>query len=102
MKRVVKLLIVLILMLTLLTGCMPGDGSYTPRNPAGFLSGIWHGWIAPISLLFSLIGESRGIYEVVNTGFGYDFGFYMAIISGFGGISLSRKKKKRTVYRDRR
>lgn len=81
-------------MLFALTGCMPGDGSYTTLKPAGFLSGIWHGWIAPISLVFSLIGNSRGIYEVINTGFWYDFGFYMAIISGFGGISLSRKKRR--------
>lgn len=103
MKKKFKLALLLILLVTLLTGCVPGDGSYTPERPAGFLSGIWHGWIAPISLLFSLIGSSDGIYEVVNTGFWYDFAFYMAIISGFGGISLSRKKKKKKiVYRNRK
>lgn len=103
MKRNFKLIVLLIFLTTILTGCMPGDGSYDAGNPATFLSGIWHGWIAPISLLFSLIGEGRGIYEVVNTGIGYDFGFYMAIISGFGGISLSRKKKKKkVVYRNKR
>lgn len=102
MKRNFKFIILLVFLMTILTGCMPGDGSYDARNPAGFLSGIWHGWIAPISLLFSLIGENRGIYEVVNTGFWYDFAFYMAIISGFGGISLSRKKKKKVIYRNRR
>nr|WP_300003889.1 hypothetical protein [Tissierella sp.] len=102
MKRKFKFVLVLVLLITVLTGCMPGDGSYDGKNPAGFLSGIWHGWIAPISLLFSLIGEGRGIYEVVNTGFWYDFGFYMAIISGFGGISLSRNKKKKVVYRNKR
>jgi hypothetical protein len=31
---------------------------------------------------------------VNNTGWWYDFGFYMAIISGFGGLSLNRKHKK--------
>lgn len=101
MKRNFKFIVLMVFLITILTGCMPGDGSYTSGDPAGFLSGIWHGWIAPISLLFSLIGEGRGIYEVVNTGFWYDFAFYMAIISGFGGISLSRKKKK-IVYRNRR
>lgn len=78
----------------LLSGCIPGDGSYTYNKPAGFLSGIWHGWIAPISLIISIFKPGIRIYEGVNTGWWYDFGFYMAVISGFGGFSLSRKKKK--------
>ncbi len=73
---------------------MPGDGSYTKDNPAGFLSGIWHGWLAPLSLLWSLLNPEIRIYEPINTGWWYDFGFYMAIISGFGGLSLSRKKAR--------
>lgn len=91
-----KLIFVLLILsiLIIVTGCVPGDGSYNVDNPAGFLSGIWHGWIAPISLIFSLGNNNIRIYEVTNTGFWYDFAFYMAIISGFGGISLSRKKKK--------
>ncbi len=100
MKRFFKLSFLLVILIGLLTGCVPGDGSYTMINPAGFLSGIWHGWIAPISLVFSLFGGTSGIYESINTGFFYDFGFYMAIISGFGGISLSRKNRKK--YKDRR
>jgi len=34
------------------------------------------------------------MFEVINSGFWYEFGFYIAIIGGFGGISLSRKKRK--------
>ncbi|MBN2600900.1 MAG: hypothetical protein JXR87_02785 [Candidatus Marinimicrobia bacterium] len=79
-------------MLTL-SACIPGDGSRTLLKPAGFLSGIWHGWIAPISLIISIFNPSISIYESFNTGWWYDFGFYMAIISGFGGISLVRKKQ---------
>lgn len=92
-KKIIFILLVLSIII-ILTGCMPGDGSYNIENPAGFFSGIWHGWIAPISLIFSIFKDNIRIYEVVNTGFWYDFAFYMAIISGFGGISLSRKKKK--------
>jgi len=33
------------------------------------------------------------VYETTNTGWWYDFGFYTAIISGFGGLSLVRKNK---------
>ena len=76
------------------TACIPGGGTFHNEHMAGFFSGIWHGWIAPISLIISFFNPSVRIYEVYNTGFWYDFGFYMAVISGFGGISLSRKKWK--------
>lgn len=92
-KKLVLIFLVLSL-LFVLTGCMPGDGKYTQDKPANFLSGIWHGWIAPISLIVSIGNKNIRIYESMNIGFWYDFAFYMAIISGFGGISLSRKKKK--------
>lgn len=96
-SKLLKKLILFILIISLLfvlTGCMPGDEKYTEENPANFLSGIWHGWIAPISLIVSIGNNNTRIYETMNIGFWYDFGFYMAIISGFGGISLSRKKKE--------
>lgn len=82
------------LMLLVLTGCVPGDGTYTSANPAGFFWGIWHGWIAPISLIMGLFNRNVSIYETINTGWWYDFGFYMAIISGFGGLSLFRNRHK--------
>lgn len=95
MKKKVLVISLLVLSITfLLSGCIPGDGSYTNIKPAGFLSGIWHGWIAPISLIISIFKSNIQIYEPVNLGWWYDFGFYIAIISGFGGFSLSRKKKK--------
>lgn len=93
--RRLKLLILIILVLLTLTGCMPGDGSYSLQKPANFLSGIWHGWVAPISLIFSIGKNNIRIYETINTGFWYDFGFYMAIISGFGGLSISRDRRKK-------
>lgn len=93
-KKVLLLCILTILASVLLSGCIPGDGSYTSSKPAGFLSGIWHGWVAPISLIISIFKRSIRVYEVVNKGWWYDFGFYMAIIGGFGGVSFSRKRKK--------
>ena len=93
--RRVGIIIAIISFLLVLTACVPGDGSYTSNKPANFLSGIWHGWIAPLSLILSIGKGSIKMYEPINTGFGYDFGFYMAIISGFGGLSFSRKKKKK-------
>ncbi len=84
-----------LLFLVILTGCVPGDGTYTSVKLAGFFWGIWHGWIAPISLVMGLFNHNIRIYEVVNSGWWYDFGFFMAIISGFGGLSLTRRRQKK-------
>ena len=90
------LLVVLLILLSvlLLTACVPGDGKATADKPAGFFWGVWHGWLAPISLIVSLFSPNVRIYETLNTGWWYDLGYYMAIISGFGGLSLARKHKK--------
>ncbi len=93
-QRHKTILTCLILALVLLTACIPGDGRATPNQPAGFLWGVWHGWIAPISLILSLFRDGVSIYETANTGFWYDFGFYIAIVSGFGSVSLFRRKRR--------
>lgn len=92
-KKILVLIMIAVLAM-MLTGCMPGDEKYTQDDPAGFFWGIWHGWIAPLSLIFGFFNDTTRIYELNNSGLWYDFGFYIAIISGFGGFSLSRKKKK--------
>lgn len=93
-SKVILLALVTVLLVTL-TGCVPGDGTYTPSDPAGFFWGIWHGWVSPISLIIGIFDPGIRVYEVNNTGWWYDFGFYMAIISGFGGLSISRKSRKK-------
>lgn len=93
-KRIILLIVAVMMLVFALTGCIPGDGSYSVARPAGFFWGIWHGWIAPISLIGGIFNKNLRIYEVFNTGWAYDFGFYIAIISGFGGLSLFRKKKR--------
>jgi len=95
MKKKILLGLFLLILIVILTGCIPGDGKNTVEKPANFLWGIWHGWLAPLSLIISIFDKNINIYEIWNTGFWYDFGFYIAIISGFGSISLSRKKKRK-------
>lgn len=93
MRKVLILALISAFIMLTLTGCVPGDGSYTSDKPAGFFSGIWHGWIAPFSLVLGLFKKNIRVYEVLNTGWWYDLGFYIAVISGFGGLSLSRNKR---------
>ncbi|MFL0268197.1 hypothetical protein [Candidatus Clostridium radicumherbarum] len=94
-KKIIILSTFSIIIILTLTGCVPGDGTYTASKPAGFFWGVWHGWIAPLSLVLGLFKKGIRVYETINTGWWYDFGFYMAIISGFGGLSIFRKKDKK-------
>ena len=94
LKNRISLIIEVIILTILFTSCMPGGGSSTTDDPSGFFMGIWHGWIAPISLIVGFFNSEIRIYEIYNTGWWYDFGFYIAIIGGFGGISFLRKKSK--------
>ena len=93
MKRRISLIFILLFLSVLLVSCMPGDGSYSANDPANIFSGIWHGWIAPISLVRGFFNSEIRLYEVNNIGWSYDLGFYLAILGGFGGIAFSRKKK---------
>lgn len=79
----------------LFMGCLPEAAILPTVEPAGFFRGIWHGWIAPISLIVSIFDDSVSIFQPINTGFWYEFGFYMAIVGGFGGLSLARKKRSK-------
>lgn len=98
MKKKQTLIILLsVISILLITSCVPGSGSNSPTNPAGFFKGIWHGWVAPVSLIWGLFEPNIRIYEINNSGWWYDLGFYISIISGFGGISFFRRKRQRVV-----
>jgi len=87
--------ITLIILIISITSCFPNEVTADKADPSGFFMGIWHGWIAPISLILSFFNPSIRIYDAVNTGWAYDLGFYIAIISGFGSISIFRKRHKK-------
>ena len=46
---------------------------------AGFGTGLWHGLIAPVSLLISFVNADMHIYEVHNSGADYDIGFMLGV-----------------------
>lgn len=87
-------LAVLAVLPLLLTACLPGDGVNSAADPAGFFWGVWHGWLAPLSLVYGYFKPGIRIYETANSGLLYDLGFYMAVISGFGGLNLARGQRR--------
>jgi hypothetical protein len=95
MFRITSMILFCILLIMLLSSCAPGVNNRSADDKAGFFSGVWHGWIAPITLIWQIFNHKVRIYEVYNTGWAYDFGFYIAVISGFGGLSLSRRNRKK-------
>lgn len=92
MKKNIVKIIVIVIVSTFLVACFAGTKTVEDK-PAGFFLGIWHGWIAPLSLILEIFNSDIRIYETNNRGFLYDLGFYISIIAGFGSLSLFRKKK---------
>ncbi len=54
----------------------PGSDWQQPfSESAGFLAGLWHGILLPLSFWISLLFPEVRIYETNNSGRWYDFGF---------------------------
>ena len=58
-------------------------------KPAGFLLGIWHGFISLFTFIISLFSDKINVYEVYNNGGWYNFGFIIGISIFYGGGSKS-------------
>lgn len=56
----------------LLSSCAagPNPGVGDGQDPAGFLIGLWHGLIVPVTFVISLFTEQVNVYEVANRGNG--------------------------------
>lgn len=60
----------------------------------GFFSGLWHGFIAPFSLLGMFFDADVTVFASKNSGFFYALGFLIG--SGGWGVLASNAKKKKT------
>ena len=95
MKRAFKTAALGLAAVLLLASCLPGDGKNTSTEPAGFWTGLWHGMVAPVSLVVEIFKPSIRVYEPANTGFWYDFGFWLMITSSIGGGAGAAARRKR-------
>ena len=89
-KARVERLILLALPL-LLAGCATQmAGAVKPQAP-GFLLGLIHGFIAPVTFIISLFRPDVAVYAVPNSGGWYNFGFVLGIGGFAGGASQTRR-----------
>lgn len=89
-------ILLVVCLAVLLAGCAPGHERFSVgTQPAGFFWGVWHGWIAPFSLIAGFFRPAIRLYETHNTGWWYDLGFYLAVVGGFGSLSFARRKRDR-------
>ena len=78
-KNILKISSVLLIPL-LLTGCtFAGDSSTLTAETPGFFMGIWHGIVAPYTLIARFFLDIK-MYAVPNSGFTYDIGFLLGVI----------------------
>lgn len=52
---------------------------------AGFLAGIWHGFILPLTFIRSWFDPAVTLYQSLNNGFWYNLGFVLGLGIAFGG-----------------
>jgi hypothetical protein len=65
----------------LLAGCAASQSAAAVQpQAAGFLLGLWHGFIFPIAWLVSLFADGVAVYAVPNNGGWYDFGYFLGIV----------------------
>jgi len=96
MKHRIVFFSVLIATLFLAAGCAHVEPiqDCVGDDPYGFLSGLWHGIIAPFAFIISLFKDDVAIYAVNNSGGWYDFGFLMGATIIFGGSGRGAKCSK--------
>jgi hypothetical protein len=90
MKTPFTWLLLILLMVSLLSGCAPGPNPASGtagehRAVAGFWLGVWQGFIAPFVFVASLFTSNLGIYEVHNSGSWYNLGYLFGIACFYGG-----------------
>ena len=110
-----RLIVFSLTLFVLVAGCAPGSSVEvtTPEtnvrlttpgtNPlvneaaengvvAGVVQGLWHGIIAPVTLVMSFFNESVQMYEVHNNGREYNLGFLLGVALVFLVLGLSGRR----------
>ncbi len=95
-----RVALLLLLAVCALAACAPTANPLTDQaiadgSPAGFLLGVWHGFIVVVSFVVSLFSDSVGVYEVHNTGWSYNLGYLFGLMMALGGGGAGARGGKR-------
>jgi hypothetical protein len=104
-----------VMLFVLMAGCAPGeeieldppDSTLQLNTPgvnplmneqaengrvAGLLQGLWHGIIAPVTLVMSFFNENVQMYEVHNNGKEYNLGYLLGVALVFLLLGISGRR----------
>lgn len=80
MKTLLKTIGLAITSILCLSACtFAGDSSTLTAGTPGFLMGLWHGLVAPLSLIARFFLDIE-MYALPNSGVTYDLGFLIGIV----------------------
>ncbi len=103
MKKAIMIILAAALVF-ILAGCAAGPNpSLDKPNPEGkvanFWTGLWHGFISPVTFFISLFNKNVNIYEVNNNGGWYNAGFLIgaSAILGGGAAGGARARRRRIM-----
>lgn len=82
----------LLIVILIVSSCAPGAEKFDIQT-AGFLMGLWHGFISLFTFIISLFSDKVTIYEINNNGGWYNFGFILGVSIFFGGGSKGTCRK---------
>jgi hypothetical protein len=72
----------------------PIDPCLNPADKRGFLFGLIHGFLAPLTFIISLFTDDVTMYAVNNNETWYNLGFLLGIGGFSGGIFRGSRRKK--------
>lgn len=105
MKTKQLFFLLLFVMLTIfLTGCADVEkvNNCLSGHTYGFFGGLWHGIIAPLAFIGSLLSGDIAVWAVNNNGAGYTFGFLLGFMFTPASIEItnsSKRKIKKIIHR---
>lgn len=94
-KNALIVITLLAAMLILLSACAAGPNpsqniADTHGKVANFWTGLWHGFIAPYTLIISIFFKNIGFYDVFNNGVWYNLGYLLGLGLTFGSGAIAR------------
>lgn len=79
-RRTLLKRIILMGVLLAISGCAAHHNVAIDSGGAGFWMGLWNGLIIPITFVVSFFNSDVNIYEVVNNGGFYNFGYVLGVL----------------------